>query len=143
MDRSVNILHLLGLALLISLLSGCKGRDKWSPEDGLPWVPTDLASATEILARNCPEWVDPETRLDSVSLLQDSLTFYYSLPNKVKNGFNTQAFTAFLLPEIVDNIRTNSRLEMHRDSSIAMVFHYRDRYGEFVTRFAVGPERYR
>ena len=133
---------LLGIVLGISFFTGCKGKDKWTPEDGLPWIAKDLAAATALINNNCPEWVDPETRLDSVSLFQDSLTFYYSLPNKVRNTFNPNAFTAYLLPGIIDNIQTNTRLEMHRDSSIAMIFTYRDRNGDFVTSFAVGPEQY-
>ena len=142
MSISKCIFVLLGIALGISLLTGCKGKDKWTPEDGLPWIAKDLASATALINNNCPEWVDPETRLDSVSLFRDSLTFYYSLPNKVRNTFNTEAFTAYLLPGIIDNIQSNTRLKMHRDSSIAMIFFYRDRHGEFVTSFTVGPERY-
>jgi hypothetical protein len=142
MHVSKNIITFLGFALLISLLAGCKGKEKWSPEDGLPWIPKDLASATEMINNNCPEWVDAETRLDSVSLFQDSLTFYYSLPNKVKNTFSTDAFAAYLIPGIIENIQGNSRLDLHRDSSIFMFFNYRDRNGDFVTSFVVRPEMY-
>jgi hypothetical protein len=72
---------LSGLFLLLALLNGCKPKNY--VEEGLPWVPENLAEATELLNRNCPEWIDPESRLDSVVLLPEGLTFYYSLPNKI------------------------------------------------------------
>lgn len=134
-------LALMVFSLLLLLQSACTERKK--PVDGLPWIPEDLASAAEIMNSRCPEMVDPESRLDSVLLLPDGLCFYYTLPNKVKEAIPASAFTAYLLPGIVDNIRTNPRMEMFRDSSVVMLFEYGDRNGELITEFSVGPERYR
>jgi len=132
---------LAGLFLLLALQSGCKRKNYI--EEGLPWVPKNLGEATALINDKCPEWVDSESRLDSVLLLPEGLTFYYSLPNKVKSTFDVNAFKAFLLPEIIDNIQTNYRLQMHRDSSITMIFNYLDRGGELVTEFSVKPEIYK
>lgn len=87
--------------------------------------------------------VDPESRLDSVQLLADGLYFYYTLPNKEKSEIASAAFTAYLIPGIVDNIRNNPRMEMFHDSSVVMNFIYRDREGELITAFSVGPRQYR
>ena len=87
--------------------------------------------------------LDPETRLDSVMLLPDGLSYFYTLPNKDKPGINAAAFRAYLIPKIIDNVRTNQNLEMFRDSSIAMIFNYRDRNGELITEFSVEPGQYR
>jgi hypothetical protein len=141
MKISETKLFLLGISLMIAALSACTGNRK--PVERLPWVPTDLASAAEILNKKCPKMVDPETRLDSVLLLQEGLYFYYSLPNKDKSVIATGAFTAYLLPVIIDNIRMNPRMEMFRDSSVVMLFNYRDRNGEMITEFPVGPNHYR
>lgn len=132
---------LLGISLVLSLQLSCTGNP--DHVEGLPWVPTDLASAAEIMNKRCPEWVDPESRLDSVLLLQEGLCFYYTLPNKENTQIASDAFTAYLLPGIIRNIRTNPRMEMFRDSSVVVLFNYRDRKGELITEFSVGPERYR
>lgn len=88
--------------------------------------------------------VDTETRLDSVRLSRENqLSYYYTLPNKESSGINPSAFNAFLLAGIIDNVRSNPDLRMHRDSSITFVFNYRGRNGKLITEFSVGPERYR
>lgn len=140
--KSFRILYVLaGLFLILALQNGCKPKN--NVEEGLPWVPKNLAEATERINRNCPEWIDPESRLDSVLLLPEGLTFYYSLPNKLRATFNADAFKAYLLPEIIDNIQTNYRLKMHRDSSITMIFNYLDQDGELITDITVKPAGYR
>lgn len=141
MKNYSSIFFLAGLFLMLALQTGCKGKNY--AEEGLPWVPDNLIEATELINNKCPEWVDSESRLDSVLLLPEGLSFYYSLPNKERSTFEAKAFKAFLLPEIVENIQTNYRLQMFRDSSIIMTFNYLDRNGELVTEFSVKPEGYR
>lgn len=126
---------------MLLLQVACTGNKK--PVESLPWIPTDLASAAELMNKRCPEMVDPESRLDSVLLLPEGLCFYYTLPNKQKSAIASAAFTAFLIPGIVDNIHTNPRMEMFRDSSLVMNFVYRDRNGQLITEFAVGPGQYK
>ena len=134
-------LALLGFSLMLLLQAACTGNP--NPVESLPWIPKDLASTAEQMNSKCPEMVDPESRLDSVILLQETLSFYYTLPSKDKTGVGANAFRAFLMPGIIDNIRTNPRMEMFRDSSITMTFNYRDRSGELITEFSVEPELYR
>jgi len=133
---------LLGLALCITLHTACTGNT--SPDETNPAKPTTLASATKLINDRCPEVVDPETRLDSVRLSRENqLIYYYTLPNKGSSSINPNAFNAFLLTGIIENVRLNPDLRIHRDSSIIFIFNYRDRYGELITEFSVGPERYR
>lgn len=141
MKKLRSTLALTVFSLFLLLQSACTEKKK--AVDGLPWIPKDLASAAEIINSRCPEMVDPESRLDSVLLLPDGLCFYYTLPNKVKEAIPSSAFTAYLLTGIIDNIRTNPRMEMFRDSSVVMLFDYRDRNGKLITEFSVEPERYR
>ena len=133
---------LMGLAICITLQTACTGNT--TPEETVPAKPTTLASATEFINDRCPEVVDSETRLDSVLLSKENqLSYYYTLPNKESSGINPSAFNAFLLTGIINNVRSNPDLRMHRDSSITFVFNYRGRNGELITEFSVGPERYR
>jgi len=136
------IYALMGLSLGLALQTGCTGRS--TTEEMIPETPPTLASATEIINNRCPEWVDPESRLDSVLLSHEGqLYYYYTLPNKDGAEMNPTAFGAFLMPKIIENIHYNPDLKMHRDSSVTMVFNYRGRNGELITEFSVGPEMYR
>jgi len=105
-----------------------------------PQGPATLAEATEVFNKRCPEIVDPETRMDSVKLSLDNImTFYYTLPNMANSSIDPKAFSAYLMPGVIENIKSNPDLKMHRDSSVTMVFNYRDRNGEQITEFSVGP----
>ena len=133
---------LMGISLCMTLQTACTGKTR--SEETTPEKVNTLASATEIINSRCPEMVDSESRLDSVLLSDgEQLTYYYTLLERDKININPSAFNAYLLPGIIDNIRTNPDLRMHRDSSVTMVFNYRDRQGEFITEFLVGPQRYR
>jgi len=134
-------LTLPGILLMIMFQAACTGNP--NPVERLPWVPTDLASAARLINDKCPEMIDPETRLDSVLLLPERLSYFYTLPNKDKLEIEPAAFRAYLIPEIIENIRTNPKMEMFRDSSIVLDFYYRDRDGELITEFPVKPEQYR
>ena len=132
---------LVGLSFYLILQTGCTGNT--SPEVTVPEKPKSLASATALINDRCPEMIDPETRLDSVLLNQeDQLIYYYTLPNQESSGINPSAFQAFLLTNIIDNVRSNPDMRMHRDSSITFVFNYRGRNGEHISEFSVAPERY-
>ena len=131
-------------ALLISILIlwDCTGnRDAELP---LPWVPQDLEAATKKINDKCPEMVDPETRLDSVLLSEEGeLVYYYTLPNRESGTIDPIAFEAYLIPDIIENVRTNPHLSMHRDSSVTIVFKYRDQTGSPITTFSLHPQQYR
>ena len=140
--RTLHSSGVLGIFLLsVLIISGCTGnRDADLP---LPWVPQDLAAATKKINDKCPEMVDPETRLDSVLLSDEGeLVYYYTLPNRETGTIDPIAFEAYLLPEIIENVRYNTHLSMHRDSSITIVFYYRDKAGEPITSFSLHPNQY-
>jgi len=142
MKITTTYLSLMGFSLFMMLQTGCKG--KTTLEEANPTKALTLASATEFINDRCPEMVDPETRLDSVLLSKEGeIVFFYTLPNRVSSGINPSSFTAFLLPGIIDNVRSNPDLRMHRDSSLTFIFSYRGQNGALVTEFPVGPERYR
>jgi len=134
---------ILGILLIsILFLTGCTG--KRNAELPLPWVPQDLAQATKKINDNCPEMVDPETRLDSVLLSDEGeLFYYYTLPNRDGRTIDSIAFQAYMIPEIIENVHYNPRLSMHRDSSVTMIFNYRDRTGEPIVTFSLHPHQYK
>ena len=88
--------------------------------------------------------VDPKTMLDSVLLSDEGeLVYYNTLPNRDGRAIDAITFEACLIPGIIENVRYSPRLSMHRDSSITMVFNYRDRAGEPIVTFSLHPNQYR
>jgi hypothetical protein len=138
------IYSLAGITLIFSILTCCSGetsRSKRKNEPVLP--PKTLASATARLNSETPEMVDEETRLDSVFMTPDAeLAYYYTLISRDRASISEQAFRAYIIPRILVNVHENNDLKVHRDSSIRMIFNYRDRNGEFITEISVGPENY-
>ncbi len=142
MRTAGKIWTLLGLSLLLLLQAGCKGKAK--AEDWIPEKNRNLVSATAYLNGRCPEMVDSDTRLDSVFLSQEGhLSFFYTLPGRESTSISSTAFYAYMMPEIIDNVRTNRDLKMHRDSSLTMVFNYNDRNGVQITRLILEPDKYK
>lgn len=125
---------LTGLALLLGLQTSCKND---------PPPVKNLASEASLLNEKCPEMVDPETRLDSVVLsTEGKLAYYYTMTQRTGATVNALAFKAYLIPEILKNVRNNGSLRMFRDSSVSMVFNYLDRNGVFVTEISIEPDQY-
>lgn len=48
----------------------------------------------------------------------------------------------FIEPRILESVVTGYNMKVQRDHHLTMVFHYRDRNGEFVTKITVEPEDY-
>lgn len=137
-----NIIIFLGILVGILIVADLIRPKK--TDHSIPWVPQDLDAATEILNRNCPEMIDPETRLDSVIFSEEGqLFYYYTLTEREESKIDPTAFTAYMIPEVISNVRKNPYLKMHRDSSVTIVFDYRDRDGVFVAEFFIGPKDYR
>lgn len=128
---------LVGILILADIIRNRKA------DHSIPWVPEDLEAATEVLNSTTPEMIDPETRLDSVMLSQGGqLFYYYTLTEREGRTVDPTAFNAYMIPEVIDNVRRNPYLKMHRDSSLTIVFNYRDRNGLFITEFFIGPKDY-
>jgi hypothetical protein len=136
---------LLGAILILTLQRGCAGdADNGKRPPRKAKVERTLATATSKLNRNCPEMIDPETRLDSVILSDEShLTYYYTLIGRETGTINEDAFRAYIFPSIINNVHVNTDLKMHRDSGVVIDFYYRDRNGEPITDISIGPDRYR
>lgn len=129
---------LVGILIVADLVRNRKA------DHSIPWAPEDLAAATEVLNSKCPEMVDPESRLDSVLFSDEGqLIYYYTLIERDRHTIDSVAFVAYLKPEVIKEVRFNSYLKMHRDSSVTMLFKYRDRTGEPLAVLTLRPQDYR
>jgi hypothetical protein len=139
------VYRFLGVFLILTLQTGCAGdSDHGKRPPRKAKIERTLATATSRLNSQCPEMIDPETRLDSVLLSDEGhLAYYYTLIGRDTRTINEDAFQGYIYPLIINNIHGNPDLRMHRDSGVVMDFFYRDRNGEYVTEISIGPERYR
>jgi hypothetical protein len=145
MNIERTIFSLVWITLILSFLTCCAGETNRRKRRNEPVIPVKtLASATARLNRDCPEMVDDETRLDSVLLTPEvQLSYHYTLISRDRSDINEQAFRAYIIPRILNNVHANNDLKVHRDSSLTMIFNYRDRSGELITEISLSPEQYR
>jgi hypothetical protein len=124
------------LTLLVVLTISCSGRRRMAERHPLDRA-ADQFNAT------CPRMVDADTRIDSGFYIPEStFQFDYTLVNYEAAQIDEVALANYLKPRIRSNIRTNPEMKPQRDHQVTMVFHYRDRNGEFVTRVELAPEEY-
>ena len=118
------------------ILGSCGGR-KGSDGDH------PLVTAALQFNASCPRMIDMDTRLDSGFFIPDStFQFDYTLLNYDSNQVDAAALALYLKPRIRSNVRVNPEMKVQRDHQVTMVFHYRDRNGNFVTRIHLTPEEY-
>ena len=136
--------YFVAMTVLVTLQTGCAGETNPEKKRSEKAIPVrSLATVTAKLNSRCPEMIDEDTRLDSILLTQEGhLSYNYTLFKQDKRAINETAFQAYLIPRILDNVHFNRDLKMYRDSSVTMVFNYRDRNGELITEFSLGPEKY-
>jgi len=135
LSKSFNNL-ILGIMILIALLVSCK-----SPE------PPEQLSQIDRLARSinykCPFMVDPDTRMDSVFFPNDTTFQYdYTLTKVDQEDVDIRGLTAYIGSQLLETVQTSSTMQVQRDSELTLVFHYRDRKGDFVTQIIIKPEQY-
>lgn len=91
----------------------------------------------------CPMMVDADTRLDNaVAMPNNSFQYNYTLVNLLGSDINIEEFRTYMLPQLINNIKTNPDLSAFRKNRVTMIYAYKDKLGEHVTRFAISPEEY-
>ena len=91
----------------------------------------------------CPFMVDEITRMDSVNIFSDSTFQYnYTLIDQEISNIDVEGLFRFIQPRLMQTVVTSSNMEVQRAHGLRMIFHYRDRNGEFVTKITIEPEDY-
>ncbi len=120
--------------LLMVVFIGC--------ENQLTFDKAMMKAASE-LNESCPIMVDQDTRLDNaIAQVDNSFQYNYTLVNLTKTDIEIDGFTAFLEEQITTDVRTNPDLKIYRDNKVTMMYSYKDKNGEFVTKIVVTPEEY-
>jgi hypothetical protein len=102
-----------------------------------------MMKAASELNEVCPMMVDADTRLDNaVALPPNSLQYNYTLVNLVKSDINIEEFRTYMLPQLINITKTNPDMSAFRKNRVTMIYVYKDKQGEHVTKFAISPEEY-
>lgn len=102
-----------------------------------------LFTTAEQFNSSCPRMVDRDTRLDSaVFIPANTFRYDYTLVNYTAGQVNGEALAGYLRPRIISNVSRNPEMKVQRDQRVTMVFHYRDRNGDFITEISLEPGDY-
>jgi hypothetical protein len=94
-----------------------------------------LVEAANELNKNLPIMMDSETRLDSTMALPGKEYVYsISLINYTIDEINIEEFEKKIKPNLINNARTNSNMEIFRNNNVTLIYVYRDKnMNEIVT----------
>jgi hypothetical protein len=127
---------LLGAMLGIILLVGCTTKEP-------PVQKSQVERLAGSINAKCPFMVDEITRMDSVNIVPDSTFQYnYTLVNQVRSNIDVEGMIRFIEPRLRQSVVMGSTMVVQRASKLRMIFHYRDKNGEFVTEIIIEPEEY-
>jgi hypothetical protein len=91
-----------------------------------------------------PEFVDEETRLDSVTLVSaKNISFNYTIVNYLKKDVDAKKFQLLLRPGILDVIKNQKQLEELRGNKITFTYSYVDKNNAFLFNIVITPEDYK
>ena len=117
----------------------------------------DLACCRFIRERRDVLWMGPPgvgksflvQALAYEAIKQGFVVLYRSIFDVVRDflheealGVEEKVLARYLKPRIRSNVRVNPEMKVQRDHQVTMVFHYRDRNGDFVTRIELAPDEY-
>lgn len=125
---------LITIVFVSAFFFGCSNNSKFDKA---------MMTAASELNKSCPIMVDQETRLDNtVALPGNSFQYNYTLINLTKADINIEEFTAYMEPQITNNVKTNPDLKAYRDNQVTMKYYYKDKNGEFLVQYSVTPKDY-
>ena len=102
-----------------------------------------MMKAASELNEVCPMMVDADTRLDNVvALPPNSFQYNYTLVNLSKSDVVVEEFRTYMLPQLINNVKTNPDMSSFRKNMVTMIYVYKDKLGEHITKFTISPEEY-
>ena len=103
-----------------------------------------LLQAAGNLNKSCPMMIDPETRLDTVTIPAPRIFQYnYTLVNMRKASIDMDDLKSYLTPTIVENVKTSPQLQLFREQNTTLSYRYNDQDGAFLFDIVVTPDLYK
>ncbi len=92
------------------------------------------------LNKQATKMVDEVTRLEGVEPLPNrTLLYKYSLITKTASGIPLDALNQHVRPGVVKRYKTLPEMKIFRDNGITITYQYRDKEGQLIGDFSVGP----
>ena len=130
-------------AVVVAVLAGILGS--WA--GGLifqkPSFDAMLVEAAQEINKTCPFLVDRDTRLDGTLAGPGmKFTYTYTMINYLREELDSTAFRDYMVPQIVNNVRTHPEMARFREQKVTLVYDYKDKLGNLITSILVTPEDY-
>jgi hypothetical protein len=109
-----------------------------------PSIDVVMMEVASELNRACPIMVDKDTRFDNaISLPKKVFQYNYTLINLEKTTVDVEEIREFLLPNIINTIKTNPDMKFTRDNDLIVKYYYKDKNGDYLLTVTVNPEDYK
>jgi len=109
-----------------------------------PTIDKVMMKTASELNKTCPIMLDADTRLDNVLALPNkTFSYNYTLVNYEKEMVDTIALKNYLMPNIINNIKTNPEMKFVRDAGVIMKYYYKDKNGNYLLSIIATPEQYK
>lgn len=103
-----------------------------------------MMNAASELNKACPVVVDQYTQLDNaVAMPNNTFQYNYTLIDLEESQVNIDTIEKYLVPEIINNIKTSPDMKLFRDNKVTLAYYYKDKNGVFVWKLIVTPDMYR
>lgn len=107
-----------------------------------PSFDKDVRKFVKGMNKQCPEMVDPETRLDKVLVFEgDNLQFNYTLIHMLRDSIPIQGLKSYMQPVILEKIKNSGTLRKFLDKNMTWIYSYNDMKGEFIFKVTYTPEQ--
>jgi predicted secreted Zn-dependent protease len=111
---------------------------------GVPSFDKILMKTASELNKMCPIMVDQYTRWDNTAALPNNTFEYnYTLISHTKSEVNLDTAKKYVLPGLINRVKTEPDLKMFRDKNVTMIYNYHDKNGVFVVRYSITPDMYK
>ena len=102
-----------------------------------------LRQTLDAINKKCPAMIDPETRLDSVWMVNEkTLRYSYSLVNSLARLVDTAEFRRALWPGLLSTVKLSEEMAPLREQSITIQYEYADGTGKKFYLFSIAPKDY-
>ena len=89
--------------------------------------------------KSAPTMIDKDTRLDNVSVFENTLQYNYTLINIAKDdaGLDLDGAKKFIMKNAQDNLDNRPEMKDYREKKIALKYNYKDKNGKHLFDFTV------
>jgi len=95
------------------------------------------------LNKSCPKKISNEITLDSITINDKNLNYFYSLNYEDKEKLNVSDFKLFIKPKLIDLYQKSDEKRIIQESNYNLVFHCKDAFRESISEIIITPKEYK